>query len=202
MKLTRLLALLLPLMLFTAPALAGKVALPKKIFIAPVEMPKKPDIVGRGAILAALLGGPLGAFAADGANKDIETVYAEHLAKNHIDVGADITFELMEQLAARGFELVGSADQAEAILTVHLASYGLTAKGSTGSIPFITPNIVVRNREGKRLAYKLVVWSLVKEVERTVQPKPVADYFTDPALLRDQMRKMNTLMIREGLNKL
>jgi hypothetical protein len=41
---------------------------------------------------------------------NIEAVYAEHLEKNHIDVASDITFELIEHLTARGFQIV-NADQ-------------------------------------------------------------------------------------------
>ena len=188
------------LMLSTAPAMAGKDPLPRKIFIAPVEMPKHPDIIGRGVIWAALLAGPVGAFASKGANNDIEAVYAEHLEKNHIDVASDITFELIEQLTARGFEIV-SADRAEATLQVAVANYGLIALGSSGSIPHVTANFIVRDREGKRLRVGVAMPALVKDLEKKITPMPVTNYFENTQLLQSQMRRMNTLIISEGVKK-
>lgn len=189
------------LVLTSVPAIAEKDPLPRKIYIAPAEMPKHPNIVGRGAIWAALLAGPIGAMASTGANSDIETVYSEHLAKNHIDVGADLTFELIDQLTARGFEIVGE-DQAEATMHIAVTNYGLSAIGSDGSIPYITSNLVIRNGEGKRLKVLIVMTALVKDVEEKVLPQPVTSYFENPKLLMDQMRKMNTLAVAHALKKL
>ena len=189
------------LSLTSVAAVAAKDPLPRKIYIAPAQMPKHPNIVGRGAIWAALLAGPIGAFASVGANNDIETVYSEHLAKNHIDVGADLTFELIDQLSARGFEIV-SEDQAEATMQIAVANYGLSAIGSKGSIPYIAANLVFRDREGERLKVLAVMTALVKDVEEKVLPQPVTSYFENPKLLMDQMRKMNTLAVTAALKKL
>ena len=194
-------ALCAVLALTSVYAVAGKDPLPRKIHIAPTEMPKHPNIVGRGAIWAALLAGPIGAMASTGANSDIETVYAEHLAKNHIDVGADLTFELIEQLTARGFEIVGE-DQAEATLQIAVANHGLSAIGSKGSIPYISSNLIFRDRAGKRLKVLVVMTALVKDVEEKVLPQPVTSYFENPALLMDHMRRMNSLAVTQALKKL
>jgi hypothetical protein len=164
-------------------------------------MPKHPNIVGRGAIWAALLEGPVGAMASTGANNDIETVYSEHLSKNHIDVGADLTFELIDQFTARGFEIVGE-EQAEATMQIYVTNYGLSAIGSKGSIPYITSNLVFRDREGKRLKVLVVMTALVKDVEEKVLPQPVTSYFENAKLLMDQMRRMNTLAVAQALKKL
>jgi hypothetical protein len=194
-------ALCAVLALTSVHAVAGKDPLPRKIHIAPAEMPKHPNIVGRGAIWAALLAGPVGAMASTGANNDIETVYSEHLSKNHIDVGADLTFELIDQFTARGFEIVGE-EQAEATMQIYVTNYGLSAIGSKGSIPYITSNLVFRDREGKRLKVLVVMTALVKDVEEKVLPQPVTSYFENAKLLMDQMRRMNTLAVAQALKKL
>ena len=194
-------ALCAVLALTSVSAVAAKDSLPRKIHIAPADMPKHPNIVGRGAIWAALLAGPIGAMASTGANSNIETVYSEHLAKNHIDVGADLTFELIDQLTARGFEIV-SEDQAEATLQIAVTNYGLSAIGSKGSIPYITSNLVFRDRAAKRLKVLIVMTATVKDVEEKVLPQPVTSYFENPKLLMDQMRKMNTLAVAHALRKL
>ena len=143
MNFPRLAAIVLAAVLAVSPVpcLGAKPPIPRKIHIAPIEMPKHPDIIGRGAIWAALLAGPVGAFAATGANNNIEAVYAEHLEKNHIDLAADLTFELIEQLSSRGFQIVG-AEQADATLRVVVVNYGLMAIGSRGSVPHVSPQFV------------------------------------------------------------
>jgi hypothetical protein len=195
------LALCAVLGLTSVHAVAGKDPLPRKIYIAPVEMPKHPNLVGRGTILAGVLAGPLGVAASVGTTSDIETAYSEHLAKHHIDVGADLTFELIDQLTARGFEIVGE-DQAEATMQIGVVNYGLSAVGSKGSIPYITSNLVFRDRDGKKIKLLSVVTALIKDVEEKVAPQPVSSYFENPKLLMDQMRKMNTLAVAQGLTRL
>ena len=43
--------------------------------------------------------------------------------------------------------------------------------------------------------------AFVKALEQKVMPMPVSDYFENSQLLLSQMRKMNTLIISEGLGK-
>jgi hypothetical protein len=206
MKPNRLVTFVLSIALFgwTQFAIAEKV-IPKRIYINAVELPKHPDVVGSGAIAAALLGGALAASAADGAGGDIEDAYAKLLAKNNIDVGLDIAFELTDQLSAKGYEVVGTAEQADATMRVIVENYGLAAvsvNGSKGSIPMFQPVFILTNRDGKKLWRQQVLWGLVKDVKQSVQPHPVPDYFHDPKVLTKEMRIFNTVIISTALSKL
>jgi hypothetical protein len=199
-------ALSISLLAWSAFAAADSTkTIPKRIFIKTVEMPKHPDIVGSGAIAGALIGGPVAAFAADGANGNIESAYAQLLAKNNIDVGADIAFELMDQLSAKGYDVVGTPEQADATLRVVVQNYGLAAvstESADGSIPMMSPVFILTNRDGKKLWHKQVLWGLVKEVKQTVHPHSVPDYFNDPKVLVKEMRKFNSVVISSALQTL
>ena len=197
-------ALTMTLLVFAAMTASGESKPPpKRIFVANVEMPKKPDIVGKGGIAAALLGGPLAAFAADGANNDIEAAYALLLAKNGIDVGTDVAFEAMKQLAAKRIDVPGTADQSDATLKIVVQNYGLSVfKGSECSRPIMTAIFILTGSDGKKLWTKQVIWSLVKEFPTAVQPHPIPDYFNDPKILVREMGKLNSLIVSAGLSKL
>lgn len=177
--------------------------LPKRIYVASVEMPKKPDIVGKGALTATLLGGVLVGHMLDANTSDIETAYAQLLEKNGIDVGTDIAFETMEQLTKKGFEVTGTADQADATLRVHVQNYGLSVvKGSEGSIPVLTAIFILTDRNGKKLWTKQVIWAIVKDIKASVKPHPIPDYFNDPKVLVNEMTKLNSIVVSTALSKM
>jgi hypothetical protein len=206
MKPSRLITAVLSIALLSGAQLAvAEKVIPKRIFISAVEMPKHPEVVGSGAIAAALFGGPLAAFAGDTGGGDLEAAYAQLLTKNNVDVGLDIAFELTDQLTAKGYEVVGTAEQGDATMRVVIQNYGLAAvsvDGSKGSIPMFQPVFVLTNRGGKKLWTQQVIWGLVKEVKQTVKPHPVQDYFNDPKVLTKEMQQFNTVVIATALSKL
>jgi hypothetical protein len=206
MKSVRLISIVLSIaLLSTAPFAFAEKTIPKRIFVSTIQMPKHPEVVGSGDIAAALLGGALESLVADYGGGDIESAYAQLLAKNKIDVASDIAFELTDQLSAKGYEVVSTAEQADATMKVLIQNYGLAAvsvKESKGSIPVFQPIFTLTNREGKKLWTRQVIWGLVKEVKETVRPHTVPDYFNDPKVLIKEMRRFNTIVISAALSKL
>ncbi|MBM0104851.1 hypothetical protein JM946_08830 [Steroidobacter sp. S1-65] len=206
MKGMRLFSLLLSIVLLPwnpAAAAAGKAEI-KRIYVGAVELPPKPDIVGGGGVAAALLGGPLGAFLAESKTTDIEAAYAKLLADNNIDVAANVAFEAMELLTAKGYEVVGSEEQADATLTVRIQNYGLVPfpDDFDKKVPILDANVMLENREGKRVYRKLTLSQLKKHVWRNLDARPIEEFFNDTKFLSEQLRKINTLVLTDALEKL
>lgn len=205
MKGMRLFSLLLATVLLWNPiaGAAGKAEI-KRIFVGNVELPPKPDIVGRGGVAAALLGGPLGAVLGEGKTTDIEAAYVQLLADNNVDVAANVAFEAMELLTAKGYEVVGTPEQADATLTVRIQNYGLVPfpDDFDKKVPVLDANVTLTNRAGKRLYRKLTMSQLAKHVWRKLEARPIEEFFKDTKFLNEQLRQINTLVLTDALEKL
>lgn len=197
--------LLSALLLFWNPACGADAKVEvKRIFVGTVELPPKPDIVGRGGVAAALLGGAAGAFLSEAKTTDIEAAYVKLLADNNIDIAANVGFELMDLLAAKGYEVVGSPEQADATLGVRIQNYGLVPfpDDFDRKIPILDANVSLTRRDGKRIYRKLTLSQLKKNIWSKLEPRPVEDFFNDTQLLNAQLRKINTLVLTDALEKL
>jgi hypothetical protein len=167
----------------------------KRIYIAPIELPKKPLIITSGAGTAWMIAGPLGIAVANGTS-DLPKAYLETLAQNKIDVAAYLSFELMDRLSARGFEIVDTSDQADAVLDVAVGSYGLTGGiFSRERFPMLAARFTLTNKSGKHIWRENRSTNVLKEVLEQVKTYPIPEYFNDPKLLDSQIRKVNAIVV-------
>lgn len=162
----------------------------KRVSIAPVVLPEKPVVFAAGSGAAFVIGGSLGVAIASGAT-DLPTAYKQLLAQNKIDVAAIMRAELKTQLQAKGFEVVDSENQADAVLSVQVLQYGLTGDAfSSKRYPQYWANFRLTKRNGDVIWKNTAAAHISQDVIKQVEARPIPDYFNDPKLLDSQIRKV------------
>jgi hypothetical protein len=173
----------------------------KRVSIGAIEMPETPFVAPPGSGTTFALTGPVGVALSQG---DLPKAYKSHLAKNNINVAANIRTELASQLKSKGIEVV-EADKASAVLTVQVLQYGLTVSDS-----FFTPDRFPQLRLKMNLKKPNgdVIWSdfasadVIQGITKQVEPRPLPDFFNDPRLLQREITKVTAIVIAAATKSL
>ena len=174
----------------------------KRVSIAPIVLPEKPVVFSAGSGAGFVLGGAIGVAIANGTT-DLPTAYKQMLAQNKIDVAAIIRAELKAQLRAKGIEVVDNENQADAVLHVQMLQYGLTGDAfSSKRFPQYWANFRLTRRNGDVIWKNMGAAHGSQEVLKTVEARPIPDYFNDPKFLDSQIRKVTRIISVSAISTL
>jgi hypothetical protein len=174
----------------------------KRVSMGPIQMPEKPLVLTDGGAAGAVLGGPLG-FALANAGNDAPTALKQHLSKNRIDVPAYVKRELVSQLKAKGIEVVDGTNQGNPVLVVQVLQYGLTGDVfSKDRWPQVWLRLSIVNEKGDRIWLGYAAAHGDQGVLKQVEKRPLADFFSDPALLDREFKKVTKMIVSSSTKDL
>lgn len=174
----------------------------KRVTIAPITMPEKPTIIAPGAAIGFLIAGALGSAIVNGTS-DLPAAYQEHLEKNKIDINALTLNAVKTSLRAKGIEVVEQVAQADAVLNVAVA-HGLLAVNAFRSDRFtqFSASLKLTKPNGDVIWKDYAAAHLSTEIQKQLEHHPIPDYFNDPAMLEEQVRKVIGMVLEEATHSL
>jgi hypothetical protein len=178
----------------------------KRLSIGQVQLPEKPTIFGESAAGAFLLGGPIGLAIAN-SGSDMPTEFKKALERSNTDIAAIVRGDLKAELARKGFDLVDGADaKTDAVVVAQVIQYGLTGD-IFASPPVRVPALNVRvefkhPKTGETVWWHWASVHMRKDIIDQLQSRPIADYYTDQALLGSEFNKASRLVTAAALEPL
>ena len=168
----------------------------KRISIGAIELPEKPLVLTDGTAGSFFIAGPLGVAIAQGTS-DMPTAYKEHVAKHKIDLPSYVRRELVSQLKAKGIEVADGAGQGHPKLVVQVMQYGITGNifSSEERWPQVWLRLSLVKDSGERMWLGYAAAHIDEGVMKTVERRPLADFFNDPALLEREVKKVTKLIV-------
>lgn len=174
----------------------------KRVSIGPIQLPETPLVLTDGGASGAVLGGPLG-FALANAGNDAPAALKQHLAKNRIDVSAYVRRELVAQLKAKGIEVVDGTNQGNPVLLVQVLQYGVTGDVfSKDRWPQVWLRLRIMSERGDQMWLGYAGAHVDQGVLKQVEKRPLADFFSDPALLEREFKKVTKLIVSSSTKDL
>ncbi|HKC43995.1 MAG TPA: hypothetical protein VKC64_09200 [Burkholderiales bacterium] len=168
-----------------------------------VAIPERPEVFGKTVATGALIGGGLGAAAAQ-SNAPESAEFKKFLADNRIDVKEIVRQEFMANLGAtRAFPAV-VAEGADAYFDLTIQQYGL---GPTFSMSPIDKPL----RPTLRVVAKLstpdgkVLWEnteFITALNGETEAHKIDAYYANPRLTEEQFRKVARVVVKELLKNL
>jgi hypothetical protein len=167
----------------------------KRVSMGPIQIPEKPLVLTDGGAVGAVVGGPLG-FALANAGNDAPMALKQHLSKNRIDVPTYVKRELVSQFKAKGIEVVEGTNRGGPVLVVEVLQYGITGDVfSKDRWPQVWLKLSIVNEKGDRMWWNYAAAHVDQGVMKQVEKRPLADFFSDPALLDREFKKVTSMIV-------
>lgn len=172
----------------------------RTISIDAVELNPKPLVAGEGMGLAAVLAGPAGILATQG-SADVSATFKARVEKQ-VDVAALIRQTAQAELQLKGYQVVQAGQAANARLTIK-GGYALGLNSLTGNARAAATTLnleLLDTTTGKSLYRKVVMGLNIPAADKArLREAPLAQWFSDDALIAEQYRLVPALVTVEGL---